>query len=43
MFGASARCTMMVYYFKFGSLWPDALIQLNPTFKPRTSVSALVT
>jgi len=28
--------------FKSGSLWPDPLIQLNPTFKPGKSVSALV-
>jgi hypothetical protein len=28
--------------FKSGSLWPDPLIQLNPTFKPSKSVSALV-
>ena len=28
--------------FKSGSLWPDPLIQLNPTFKPGKTVAELV-
>src|SRR5215217_2630115 len=28
--------------FSSGSLWPDPLIQLNPTFKPGTTIDALV-
>ena len=29
--------------FKSGSLWPDPLIQLNPTFQPGKTVEELVT
>ena len=29
--------------FTSGSLWPDPLIQLNPTFKPGKTVDELVT